>query len=102
MLGGNGGAKLAAGACGDDRIVALRPSGSGRCPTYTGTLAAVALAPMNLSLSAGLLIRRPVLDGGDGVLGEWQMQLDPARRICHLGEVLLRVVMARRDNRVLL
>ena len=44
-----------------------------------GTLAAVALPPMNLSLFAGLLIRRPVLDGGDGVLGEWQMQLDPAR-----------------------
>ena len=79
MLSGDGGAKLAAGACGYDFIVAFRPGGSGRCPTHTGTLAAVALPPMSLSLSAGLLIRWPVLDGGDGVLGEWQMQLDPAR-----------------------
>ena len=86
MLGGDGGAELAAGACGDDRIVALRPGGSGRCPTHAGTLAAVALPPVNFSLSAGLLIGRPVLDGGDGVLGEWQMQLDPAREFATQAE----------------
>ena len=71
MLGGDGGAELAAGACGYDRIVALRPGGGGGCPTHVGSFSAVALAPMSLSLSAGLLIRRPVLDGGDSVLGEW-------------------------------
>ena len=80
MLGGDGGAKLAAGACSYDFIVSRSDLAVAcRCPTYTGTLVAVALPPMNLSLFAGLLIRRSVLDGGDGVLGEWQMQLDPAR-----------------------